>query len=100
MKLAYKKSFFSEEIQKKNSEKHFTNPAKAKLSNERMRSELKVADEALDRVQQPTSFLVQSQREKASEAARLRETVKIQNKKIIDQEETIDRLRQVWLIHF
>ena len=76
----------------------FTNPAKAKLSNERMRSELKVADEALDRVQQPTSFLVQSQREKASEAARLRETVKIQNKKIIDQEETIDRLRQVCLI--
>ena len=63
-----------------------------------MLSELKVADEALDRVQQPTSFLVQSQREKASEAARLRETVKIQNKKIIDQEETIDRLRQVCLI--
>ena len=63
-----------------------------------MRSELKVADEALDRVQQPTSFLVQSQREKASEAARLRETVKIQNKKIIEQEETIDRLRQVCLI--
>jgi len=67
----------------------------AKLINDRMLSELKVADEALDRVQQPTSFLVQSQREKASEAARLRETVKIQNKKIIDQEETIDRLRQI-----
>merc|ERR1711892_1352971 len=66
----------------------------AKRHNDKMHAELKVADDALDKVNQPTAFLVQSQREKASEINRLKETVRVQNKKMIDMEESIDRLRQ------
>ena len=60
-----------------------------------MSAELKVAEDALDKVAQPQAFLVQSQREKAGEINRLKETIRVQNKKMIDMEESIDRLRQV-----
>ena len=70
-------------------------PRQAKVHNERLSGELKTAEQALDQVNQPTSFIVASQREKAAEISRLKNTINIQNKKIIEMEETIDRLRQV-----
>lgn len=45
-------------------------------------------------------FEVQNQRSKDGEIARLNDTIKSQNKRIIQLEETVDRLQQVMQLTF
>ena len=45
-------------------------------------------------------FEVQNQRSKDGEIARLNDTIKSQNKRIIQLEETVDRLQQVTLNNY
>jgi len=69
--------------------------AQLKSHNLKIKESLSNADKALDSVDQPYAYLVQNQRSKDGEIVRLNDTIKNQNKRIIQLEETVDRLRQV-----
>merc|ERR1712168_993641 len=60
-----------------------------KNHNNKIKESLSNGDKALDSVDQPYAYLVQNQRSKDGEIARLNDTIKSQNKRIIQLEETV-----------